>query len=204
MARVGKVRVPKVQVAIDDRDHGYKRMVADVGMMDGAQIDVGVFGAKAAAKHPDSSLTVGQLATLHEFGLGGQEPRPAIGQWTDQNEDRIHDELFTDLRLALSTRAPLGPILKLRAKAWADSVREFILEGHVTPHNTAMTVEWKGHDRPLDGRTGTLAEAIDSKVTLRGFAKAVKHAGMMAAAAKDLLDSAVGIGGVSKRIRGRK
>ena len=176
--------------------------MADLGSMNGAAIELGVFGPKAQARHPDSDLTIGQLATLHEFGLGGQEPRPVISQWTDENENDIVRQLFGAVRFSMATRAPLSLTLDALGKTWVAGVQSFIRAGRVRPLNTASTVEWKGHDRPLDGRTGALADAVTYKVTLSGLAKA--RSALAAAAASDLLDSAVGVGGPSKRIRGRK
>jgi hypothetical protein len=147
------------------------------------------------ARHPDSGLTVGQLATLHEFGLGGQEPRPAVGQWTDRNEDDVAKRLLGAVRFSLSTGMPLKTTLEALGKSWADEVRAFILSGSVRPLNAPATVAWKEHDRPLEGRTGAIADAVTYKVTLRGGASR---------ALADLLDSAVGVGGKSVRIRGRK
>lgn len=192
--RVSKVRAPRPQAAVDDRDNGFRRLVADLGAADGAAIEVGVFGPKAMARHPDSGLTVGQLATLHEFGLGGQEPRPAVGQWTDRNEAEIRARLFQAVRFAIAG-SPLRFVLEGLGKEWADEVRAFILSGSVRPLNAPDTVAWKGHGRPLEGRTGALADAVTHKVTLRGGA---------ARALADLLDSALGVGGKSVRIRGRK
>lgn len=197
---------PRAYVKVDDRDRGYRRTVATFGQLDQAEIELGVFGDKAARSHPDSDLTVGQLAAIHELGLAGQEPRPAVGQWTDQNEQAVFDDIMSAAQVALRG-VPLPQTLEAVSKKWVAGVQGFVLSGQVRPLNSPETVSRKGDDRPLVGFTQTLVDAIDAKVKLKGmqrYAKKWLRAGIVAAG-EDILDAAVGVGNsVSKRIRGRK
>jgi hypothetical protein len=157
----------KVTVTFTDKDKGFRRMAADLGSV--ASIDLGVFGSAARRRHPGhgkkGTITVGQLAAQHEFGLGGMPQRSFIRAWMDKNEEQMR----ADARTALSAVARKGSrkaIFNALGEKWASSVRAFIFTGKVTPPNAIETVIRKGHDTPLIGTTYTLMKAVAAKVTL--------------------------------------
>jgi hypothetical protein len=153
----------KMKAAITDRDRGFSRRATDLAGL--VEIDVGVFGAQAAAHHADSGLTVGEIATMLELGLGGQVQRSFVRAWMDLHEDQMRAEAA-----AMIHRVARGFSRKKAAtelgERWAEGIREFILAGQVTPRNAAATIARKGHDIPALGLTGAVVEAVTFRVKL--------------------------------------
>lgn len=56
-------------------------------------VQVGVLGAEAAKPHPNSDLTVGELAAVHEFGLGGTPERSFVRDFVDENEAEAREKM---------------------------------------------------------------------------------------------------------------
>ena len=154
---------PRVKVTVTDVDRGFSRRASNLAGL--TEIDIGVFGAKAAAPHAESGLTVGEVATMLELGLGGQVQRSFVRAWMDANEDEMRKEASAAIRLVAGGYSRKKAATELGTK-WADGIREFILAGHVTPPNAAATIERKGHDIPALGLTGAVAEAVDFRLKL--------------------------------------
>jgi hypothetical protein len=67
------------------KDNGYKTLFDNVPKVDG-DVSVGVQGEQAAAQHPNSKLTVGELAAVHEFGLGRVPERAFVRGFVDDGQ----------------------------------------------------------------------------------------------------------------------
>ena len=48
-------------------------------------VNVGIIGEQAASQHPDSDITMGDLALIHQLGLG-VPARPFLTQWTNSSD----------------------------------------------------------------------------------------------------------------------
>ena len=69
-------------MSVTDRDNGARRLLEQIRAIKGAAVDVGVLGQKAAEDH--GGLTVGDVATFHEFGLGVPE-RSFVRNYVDRS-----------------------------------------------------------------------------------------------------------------------
>jgi len=88
---------------VTDRDYGWKalqRRLNRLGIDQGPRLRVGIFGEKAAAQHqPEdggqaSGLTVGEIAEIHELGLGNNPVR----SWLRGTVDEHRSEIVRDIR----------------------------------------------------------------------------------------------------------
>lgn len=82
--------------SLSDRDGGYKALLKRLTAETGASLEVGVFGEKAAQKHDNSDLTVGDIAAIHEFGtaLVWEHPIPErswLRGYIDENRPRLEE-----------------------------------------------------------------------------------------------------------------
>ena len=83
-------------MAVRERDNGAKALMRR--MKNKATVKVGIIGggegkANDAKKGAKGGLTVVDVATFHEFGLGKNPPRPFISQPIDRNESALRKKL---------------------------------------------------------------------------------------------------------------
>jgi hypothetical protein len=154
-------------VTVRDTDRGYaKRLKAIAEAAAGPTVTkIGVLGDKADKAHGDSGLTVGELATIHEFGLGVPE-RSFIRAWFDQERPAILEALraaHKQVLLGKLTPQRAGEVLGMR---WAGQVQKFISDGRVKPELAEATIKAKGSSVPLID-SGQLRSAITWLVETR-------------------------------------
>jgi hypothetical protein len=150
-------------VPVTDTDRGYRKRVAAIIGAGPVDTIVGVIGEKASADH--EGITVGELAEIHEFGLGVPE-RSFLRAWFDQNREKVIVRLRAAHRKVL-----LGELTPQRAGEiiglWAvGEIQRFIADGKVKPALDPRTVVAKGSSVPLID-TGQLRSAISYAVEAR-------------------------------------
>jgi hypothetical protein len=127
-------------------------------------IGVGVVGDDADKIHPDSKITVGEIAAINEFGTeGGHIPSRPFLRNTMMNKSLILSALGSAARNVLSGRATVTEALNQAGEILSNEVRRTLLDG-VPPPNAEATVDWKGHGDTLIGLTGALYDAISHKI----------------------------------------
>lgn len=149
---------------IVDKDHGARAMQRRLHAARGMLISVGMVGERAARVHPNAAEgeTVGELAMQHELGLGVPR-RSWLAAWVDGNRKRI-DEDLADLAISIAEgEGTPRELAQAQAQAWADAMRQRVLEGGVTPPISPSTAKKKGHDTPLV-ETHAIASAITGVV----------------------------------------
>jgi hypothetical protein len=151
-----------MSVKIRQRDRGYRKLVKELA---GGEITVGVLGQKAEEPHPDSELTVGQLAAVHELGLGVPE-RSWLRSWIDGNQRRIEQLSEQVWENISSGRLSRKVALEQMAATLVQEIQENVLQGGITPPLAESTITRKGHDTPLVD-TKTLVSAIDYELKLK-------------------------------------
>jgi hypothetical protein len=148
-------------VSVKDVDRGYaKRVQAIVKAGAGPTVTyVGVLGANAEKEHKGSpGMTVSDLATIHEFGLGVPE-RSFLRAWFDSNRASIEVTLRAAHRQVLLGKLTPKRAGELIGLKFAGEVQKYIAEGHVQPPLSEQTVKKKGSSVPLVD-TGQLRAAI--------------------------------------------
>lgn len=154
-----------MSAVVRDVDHGYGALLARVRDAAGKAtgVLVGVQGAEAAALDGDSALTVAEVASFHEFGLGNNPERSWLRGWFDENEVPNTDLLRRAAAAALvegkmSAEQALGI---LGAKFVGDIQAR--IASSIPPPNAPETIARKGSSTTLVD-TGQLRSSITSKI----------------------------------------
>lgn len=145
-------------MSVKVKDNGYLARVKAIAQLSAGnyQIHVGVQGQKAQASH--GSLTVGELAAIHEFGLGVPE-RSFLRAWFDANQPKIENDMRAATRQILLGRLTPDKASELLGMRWVGQIQTFIADGKVEPALSPSTVKSKGSSVPLID-TGQLRSAI--------------------------------------------
>ena len=158
--------VVRIKATVEDRDKGYKALASTLGEM--GEITLGVQGEEALMQHPNSELSVGEIAAIHELGIG-VPPRSWLREWMDENQARMLQETKAQLALVMEGKKSRNQALQELGYAWTKELRDRIWEGKITPPLSMTTVMAKGGEtRPLLD-TGTLMNSITYKVFLPMF-----------------------------------
>ena len=163
-----------VQIKVIDR--GWEGIKARVETIrgSGAVVNVGVQGQPAAANHQNTHLTVGQLATIHEFGKVIRQPKlnriiviPArsfLRATVDQYRDAIARRQVLLSQGYILGKFELRPAMELLGMYVVGLVKQRIANG-IAPPNRPSTIARKGSSKPLID-TGQLRNSITYKVDL--------------------------------------
>jgi len=153
-----------VPAKIKDTDHGFKKLMGELGEL--GTITIGVQGQEALSMHPEANMTVGELAQRHELGLGVPQ-RSFIRAWFDKHEARLRKETAAELEAVLKGTSTRKKSLAALGYKWTEEIREHIDRNEVDgPPLAPATVAKKGHDTKLLGFTYTLRNAVTYKLFL--------------------------------------
>lgn len=132
---------------------GWQRIRARVTEMGRAHLRVGVVGEAAHRTHTESSLTLGQLAILHELGnpRTGLVARSFVMSTLELPDVKAH---VADMERRLLGEVLLGRISRDVALAEigeyiAERIRRRMLSGEIRPDIAESTKQAKGDDRVL-------------------------------------------------------
>jgi len=153
------------RVQIRDRDRGYKALKKRVRRLAQRRktVDVGVLGEAAAAKHGEN-LTLVDVASIQEFGLGNSPERSFIRAWFDgATKDNRAAIRAVSKRVAEGKMTERQALELLGVKFQAD-VQRRISRG-IPPPNSPVTIDRKGSAIPLIDK-GQLLQGITYRVAL--------------------------------------
>ena len=148
-----------------DRDLGYKRIKRDFKRASRGpfRVDVGLIeGGAAAAKHPKSNLTVGEVGSLHEFGTENIPERSFLRATFDQEVNRDMGLSIQFMGEFVDGRQNIPKALRLLGDRKRSQIIRRINAG-IPPPLDASTVARKGHSTPLID-TGSLVAAIEVEI----------------------------------------
>lgn len=148
--------------SVTDTDKGYAALMKKLGRVQ-PKLIVGVFGENAqAVADGENVITIGELAEIHEFGLGVPE-RSWLRGYVDENNDRI-----TQMIAAVGAQVTAGNLtpeaaLNLVGLKIVGEIKERI-SGGIQPANAESTIQQKGSSVPLID-TGQFRGSISHQVT---------------------------------------
>jgi hypothetical protein len=145
-----------VPVRITDKDHGYRRALAALGPLGG--LNIGVQGSRASAPHVGSQVSVGELAAIHELGLGVPE-RSWLRAWFDENQRMVLDDCSAAMQQVILGKLTRDQALNVLGLKWVGAIQQRIADGQITPALAKETIARKGSSVPLID-TGVLRAAI--------------------------------------------
>lgn len=147
---------------VRDNDKGYKKLLANINKTGKGIVEVGVFaleGAAPANKSPQ--LTVLDIATFNEYGLGCPE-RSFIRAYVDENKDKVNKWIKVLATRVLAGELTVASALDLLGIKIQGEIQKRIADG-IDPPNKPSTIKRKGSDKPLID-TGQLRSSITYKV----------------------------------------
>lgn len=97
--------MPGIKVKITDK--GIGKTAAQVFGKAKASVTVGVFGEKGAEEHDGTSLTMAEIAELHEWGIGVPE-RSFIRSYIDAKDAEIMRAFLGQMKLAMRHAVQTG------------------------------------------------------------------------------------------------
>lgn len=147
---------------IRDVDKGARKLVAAVGAM---RLPVGAKVGILEDKPYDDSMTVADVALIHEYGLGSVPERSFLRAWVDENQPAIEARLKREVEGALFGKHSPQQAMD-RFGLWAVGEIKKRIIGGITPALAAETIVRKGSSTPLID-TGQLLSSITHAVVDR-------------------------------------
>lgn len=143
---------------------GSKALIGRIaGMRTGIEVTVGVHSDDAEHTHAGGEgLTVGDIATFHEFGTQTVPQRSFIRGWYDESKPEIAAVLRQELLAVVEGRRGVGQAFERAALRFEASVKARIRR-HIPPPLSPVTVQRKGSSTPLID-TSQLLNAIRARV----------------------------------------
>lgn len=146
---------------------GAKALVGRIaGLRSGLSVTVGVHSDDANHTHGSTGelLTVGDIATIHEFGAPAANipQRSFIRGWYDESQAEIRAVLKTELAAVVSGKRTVAQAFERAALRFEGSVKERIRR-HIPPPLKPATIARKGSSTPLID-SGQLRNAIRARV----------------------------------------
>jgi hypothetical protein len=122
-------------------------------------ITLGVHSDDANHTHGSGEgLTIGDIATFHEFGTQTVPQRSFVRGWFDERQEFIRATLQTQVQQVIQGKRPLEQALERVALAYEGDCKARIVR-HIPPPLAPATVKRKGSSTPLID-TGALRNAI--------------------------------------------
>lgn len=144
---------------VTDKDNGAKDLSAlfKLGLK---SLRVG-FQDSAGERGDDSGLSVVDVVTFHEFGLGVPR-RSIVADWVDINRSEIDQRVAKYARLIVQGK--IKPVTALEQLGlWAQSSMQARVSAGISPALAQSTIDRKGSSTPLID-TGQTRSAITYKV----------------------------------------
>lgn len=150
-------------VRIVDRDRGYnalQKLVRELGR--GRAVTVGVHGGEGGAPAGGGGLSVADVATIHEYGLGHNPERSFVRNFADEVRDEATKVEAKFIEGAVRKRAGVHEALE-KFGLWLTAKMQKRIRGGIPPELDPVTIERKGSSTPLID-TGQLVSSITYKV----------------------------------------
>jgi len=110
-------------------------------------VRVGVIGDEAEAQHQADDLTVVDIATAHEFGVGVPQ-RSWLREWVDENEPELQRRMRAIADAVVKRGLPLKPGLDAFGEKAVGEIKQRI-SGSIPPPNSPVTIARKGSSTTL-------------------------------------------------------
>ena len=155
-------------MTVRDRDNGAAAMVRR--LRGRYRVKVGIIGAEASEQKEvregdPPALTVADVATFHEFGLGVPR-RSFIRDYVDENDRELQRRLYAAAANVGSGKVPVRQALDQFGLYVQGAIQERIAR-HIPPPLAEVTKERKGSSTPLID-TGQLRSSITYAVEEQG------------------------------------
>lgn len=131
-------------------EKGFEELALKLARASGTKVRVGVLGANASQKHPDSNITVGEIFMVNEFGSddGHVPERSSLRSTFEKDRPLMKQALSQATHDIVFRKDTVDGALNHVGNVAVAAVRRTINE-QVPPPNAPATVEDKGFNHPL-------------------------------------------------------
>lgn len=149
-----------------DIDKGLRKLLKTMRKLDDTFVDAGIFEGEGGSS--DSSITVAQLGTIHEFGTSdGRIPERSWMRSTDsENRNKYSKMMDAVFDRVLRGKGQIASRLTAVGERIASDLRRKITSLR-TPPNAASTIAQKGSSNPLID-TGHMRQSVRSRINIGG------------------------------------
>lgn len=158
-------------VRLHIRDSGKLNILRHINI----DLSVGIQPEDADTPHGDGPMTIGEIATINEFGAAAINlpARKWFRGWVGAHASRVTDQLRTALAQMVRTQKFQAEPLQVLAKRAQSTMVGRIAAGQIGPKNAPSTLAKKSPEtRPLVEH-GQLMRSIHAKVTGRGLLRSL-------------------------------
>lgn len=134
-----------IKTTVTEKGPGFSQLISELA---GAALTIGVQGDEAKAPHSNSERTIGEVAAIHELGLGVKE-RSWLRSWFDANQERIQLQTRDALAKVAARKVSRKKAMEDLGYTWVKEIRDNIVSGKIRPALAQATIDLKGHSIPL-------------------------------------------------------
>lgn len=149
------------------KDLGFNSILRELRTLQRSEVAVGIVGTEAQTKHPDSDLTLAEVAAVNEYGSddGHIPERPAHRNCAEDNQAEIAKNTQNAISAVLSG-AKAQAVMDRLGVWYTGKVKQAIADFD-TPPNAPATIRAKGANNPLidTGRTRNSVTHVVRKLT---------------------------------------
>ena len=149
---------------VQDIDHGWKRIVREVGKMQGSHVKVGVLSDAGTYPTDEGGANYADVATFNEFGTSTIPARPFMAQSFDKNIREINEFIIDRQNAIYDLKEFTEKALDKLGVFFVAKVKDVFTSGDFA-RNAPATIAAKGSSRPLID-TGRLRASINHKVVM--------------------------------------
>ena len=156
-------------VTIKDKDRGAQALLRR--LLEKGALSVGILAGEAERvphktaerEGENASITIGEIAEIHEFGLGSAPRRSFLADWVDQKRDEIETVIVKGGQALARGRVPSVSALLEQIGAWAVGSIQDRISNNIPPPLAPATIKRKGSSVSLID-TGQLRSSITYRV----------------------------------------
>lgn len=158
----------RVKIVVKDIDRGYRDMMARInqGLAQNVAILVGITSGAGAEPHPSvPALTVLDIGTIHEFGLGVPQ-RSFIRAWFDKFQPTAKKQIAALMKAVVAGKYQKAQALELLGVRFVGECQRNMVTAPFQPLSP-ITIARKGSSKPLID-TGQLRSSITFRIEADG------------------------------------
>ena len=157
---------------ITEVDSGYAQLIKNLfDKSEKPVVNVGIHAKDGAKPHPNSPLTIAEIAAVHEYGLGGMPERSFLRVWMNTYQKQCQEALKRLLLEAMNGKITKYQALEQFGMWMVGQIQQFIAANKVQPPTGQEQNERKGSSVTLIDK-GALRSSITFSV--EGVKKPVK------------------------------
>ena len=152
----------RTKLTIIDRDAGLKKLLRETLIPGRTNVTVGVQADIGDQQHVGSKLTVLDIATIHEFGLGNNPERSFIRATFDENQEQNLELIYRLAQLVVDGKLTREQALNQLGLRFQAQVIDRI-NSNIPPPLAPATIKRKGSSLALVD-TGQLKSSITYRI----------------------------------------